>query len=674
MIENIQHKLLWLLIYLFPIFFLPITQEYINTNKLYLLIFCVLTLLSLSLINLLIKGKTSFVIALSDLPVLLFTVATGLSVLISSPNKIEALTIPTGLGFILGLTALYFFIKSKALEKLVFEALIFSGLSVATISIILYSFPVFALQLPVNWQFLNNQDFSILGSNIHLCLFLGFVLMTLLFEFKIRVKKTSELFSSWLLLHYLFLIIIVLALIIGFSRLKSNSTLDSRITQSNVSFTTTVSPLSTSIDAAYSITANPRELMFGVGVDNYNSAFNRVKTPSYNKTSSFDLIFNQASNLLLQAMTETGLFGFITLIILVGSLIYKAVKSYFESRDGYGLYLCLICCYLLVMMFFPPSMIFLILLYLIQGVVNIKSEKKDNISLKINITRQKNLYLYFLIIIIDAVVLCGLFYFSSRGYLAEIYYKKSIDGLALNNSRIVYDNQKKAISLNPYIERFRISFSQFNLLLANNIVSSSTKKELSLSERQTITQAVQQAISEGKTAVSLNGEKASNWENLGFIYRNIIPIVNGADVWAISSYQRAIALDPVNPLLRLNLGGIFYSIKDYQNAIKEFQKASNLKSDWPNAYYNLAWTYWETGNNDRAIYYLRHTLTFLKPQSANYKKVTEELESFEKQTVDKKKTVEPVVDKASDLTLPQDINQTTIEKLDVIKEASPTAK
>ena len=80
------------------------------------------------------------------------------------------------------------------------------------------------------------------------------------------------------------------------------------------------------------------------------------------------------------------------------------------------------------------------------------------------------------------------------------------------------------------------------------------KPELSEADRQTISQAIQAAIEEAKATVTLNPQKAVNWENLASIYRNIINVAQGADSWTVSAYQRAIILGPQNPTYRVSLG------------------------------------------------------------------------------------------------------------------------
>ena len=161
-----------------------------------------------------------------------------------------------------------------------------------------------------------------------------------------------------------------------------------------------------------------------------------------------------------------------------------------------------------------------------------------------------------------------------------------------NDGREVYTNLQKAVQVNPYIEKYRNQFAQMNLLLANNIAR---KENITDDERKAAGQFVQQSIAEAKALVALNPNRASNWNTLAVIYRNIINVAQGADAWTVASYQEAIKHDPANPLLHLNLGGVFYGAKNYEGSTMAFERAVSLKPDWANAHYNYCLLYTSSG-------------------------------------------------------------------------------
>ena len=241
---------------------------------------------------------------------------------------------------------------------------------------------------------------------------------------------------------------------------------------------------------------------------------------------------------------------------------------------------------------------------------------------------------------------------SIRTYQAEILFKKSIDAISLNDGKGVYDNLLRAVQMYPQNERFRGQFAQVNLLLANNIArksqDSAAKPEntggadavgpdgktdkpastLTDQERQSVAQFIQQAISEAKALVALNPQKASSWNTLAVIYRNVINVADGAQAWTVASYQEALRRDPLNPQLLLNLGGVYYGAKTYDLSTQSFQQAVLAKPNWANAHYNLAWSLYQQGNYAQATAVMNNVLQLMDKGSQDAKLARENLKMF----------------------------------------------
>ena len=223
---------------------------------------------------------------------------------------------------------------------------------------------------------------------------------------------------------------------------------------------------------------------------------------------------------------------------------------------------------------------------------------------------------YVSLFVIGICIVSAVGYFAGKTYASEIYFKRSIDAIRTNDGREVYTNLQKAVQVNPYIEKYRNQFAQMNLLLANNIAR---KENITDDERKAAGQFVQQSIAEAKALVALNPNRASNWNTLAVIYRNIINVAQGADAWTVASYQEAIKHDPANPLLHLNLGGVFYGAKNYEGSTMAFERAVSLKPDWANAHYNYAWSLFQQGKTAQAVAVMQNVLTLLDKNSDDYK-------------------------------------------------------
>jgi tetratricopeptide (TPR) repeat protein len=660
LVFHLKSSILYLIIFLFPLFFLPITQEFYLTNKLYLLSFGLLVVVVLLVVQLFLHKKIELKRSALDVPVLIFFVVNAVSVVFSSPNKIQGvLNLGTGLLPLAALVVLYFLLTQLFKKNGLFNLFSIPILIVSAFSIIAFLNPFAKLNLPAPLLFLKTFSFNLLGDTLTTALFLGFFVVVFAISFISFPPKLNEKASPLRLLPF---VVILLAFFLNMYQVVKAQAVKTPPVSSSY-----LAPFSYTWYSAVEALKQPREAVFGVGPDNFSSVYNRVKPAEYNQTPLWNIgEVAQSRSYVLGLWAETGLLG----LLAFGLLLFVALKEILSlSEKGKSNPLLYLYGYLVAaMFFFPPSLPVLFLFFLTLATV---AHAKEQAGLTYDLQDYPLIYggagALALVLVIGATYLLG------RSYLAEWYFKKSLDGLVKNNAKIVYDNMRQAAILNPYIERFRSNFSQVNLLIANNIASKPQDK-LTDQDRQNITQAIQAAIAEAKAAVALNPQKASSWENLSIIYRNVINIAQGAEIWAISSYQRAILLDPQNPVYRLNLGGIYYSLGSYDEALKFFEQAVILKPDWANANYNFAWASYQKGNYQQAVNAIQNAITLIDPQKdrTDFEKAQTELEMFKTKLP---KQEPPATESAQPSTLTLPTPQPTLEpKIQLPKSASPEAK
>jgi len=189
-----------------------------------------------------------------------------------------------------------------------------------------------------------------------------------------------------------------------------------------------------------------------------------------------------------------------------------------------------------------------------------------------------------------------------------------------------YELQTKAIKLNSHRSNYYNTFAQTNLALAINLSNQANQRELTEEEARTIQNLVATAISATKmTTESVNPLDPVNWEVQASIYRAIRSVAQDADQWAIRALEAAIQLDPANPRLRLELGGIYYSMEDYASAASLFRQAINLKADYANAYYNFAYAAKNLEDFATAKRAFELTLSLLTPDSEEAEQVKKDI-------------------------------------------------
>lgn len=614
MLKNIKTGFLALTIFLFPLFFLTTTQDPFTTNKLYFLAAASLVLIFISTLEFITSKKIVWEKKTYDYPILAFIIAIIISIVLTSPNKISALlNVNLGLIKILPLAVIYYYL-SRNKSQLVHKAFYFSAVVVSLISLVFVFQPLKNVNLPPSLQILKIANFTPLSNYLELAIYLGFMIVWEISQ--IINKKRDE--NNKNVSKFSFLVINIIAF--GVAVFLLVSPLKNQQSIFNILFY----PFRIAWYAAVEIIKNPLSAFFGVGVDNFSAIFTRVKDVGYNQSGFWQMnYFTISRSLLLHVFTETGLLGLATFLWPI-ILVFKKTKT-----KQSPLFLLTIYC-IVIAIFLPPALTSIYIIFMLFGLAG---QEEHNTNPHVTDLKSE-IPLILILSILSCAFLGAGGYFVGRAYSAELYYQKSASGVTLNNMNIVYDNLKNALIINPYSERYATDFSLVNLQYAMNLIASKNEKKEKLTdqERTSITQAIQQAILEAKRVVELNPNKAANWENLAIVYKNIINIAQDADVWTVSAYQRAIVADPQNPIYRINLGGVYYSLNNYEEATKLFEQAISLKPDWANAYYNVAWSNYQQNNLSKAVNAMENTIKLLDPNKdkSDLERAKADLDTFNK--------------------------------------------
>ena len=117
------------------------------------------------------------------------------------------------------------------------------------------------------------------------------------------------------------------------------------------------------------------------------------------------------------------------------------------------------------------------------------------------------------------------------------------------------------------------------------------------------------AITSYQKAIALNPEFAEALNGLGLTQSSL-----GENNTAIISLKKAIALKPHYPEAFNNLGNCYSDLNNTEEAILNYKKALSIKTDYMEVYFNLGNLFKETGHFNEAIKYYQITLD-LNPNS-----------------------------------------------------------
>ena len=627
-LEKIENYIIYGVALFVPIAVLSSFPNPYTTIKLIVLTISVALILGLKVARMIISGSLELSVSKYDLAVLILVVAYILSTILRIPNKMEAIFLP-GTTTIIVTAALFFFLANRLREKEKDILAMFTygaGLIISLASILAVTGII--EKLTMFPQYVRTITFTPVGGNLPAAIFLA-VIIPLGLGYVLTEKDTIKK-AFWTVS----LAVITLGLLANIYNMLPGKPTSPKFAPYDVSWGIAIDTLK----------ASP---ILGAGPANYLTAFNLYRPLSYNQSDLWAIKFTQARDVYLTTLTETGFLGIAAMILLVLA-VYRAAKAEIKENRlvgwGVGSNMKLVSLVLILTAFlFFASTPSLILLLFILLVLN---SKTSDVKLNLSTTQEGSSTKAqaatripaFLVAIPVVALIVAYAFFGTKMVNAEYTFGKSLSALAGNDGGLSYDLMVKAINTNSTVDRYHASFSQLNFALANSVAQppqqvegeEATQPELSEEQRNTIAQLVQQSIEEAKATVALNLPRSGNWKLLADTYRAIIPFAEGADEFAIQSYNQAIALDPVNPNLRLDLGGVFYSLGNYEAAIEAFRLAVVAKPDLANSHYNLAVAYRENGDYALAAEQMALTLSLVDRDSPDFevaKKTLEEIEA-----------------------------------------------
>lgn len=651
LLKEAEKYTIYVTLFLLPLVFLPSFFNPFTTAKVIVLVIGVAIALVLWLARIVYTGSFEFNQGSFDFPVFLLIVVYLLSGIYTTPNKIEAFFLPgTATLFVAG-GLLYFLVnqlEDEAKNKIGY-IILGSSLVVGLI----YMLAVIGLFQNGGFpDFMKTRSFTPQGALLPTAIMF---LVSIPYGIGLAVKSKGQ---TQRVLAASATVLVAVALLIAVFNMISD--------RNNFRLASFDSSLSITFDSL------KNSAILGIGPSNYITAYSRFRPISSNVGDDWSIRYTQARNFYFTSITETGFAGTFALILLL-IVLFKMFNSEVKVREiqklplvdmnVLGLALLFV-----VFIFFPATAPEIVILMFTALALATKSKKfKFGVAALAQQVHMggdsKTSKLPALIVITPILVgIAYLMIIGAKVVSAERDYKVAIDHLTKNEGTQAYETLQKAINTNPYVDRYHATYSQINFLLANAVAK---KKDLSDADKQTITKLVEQSIREAKATVALNATRSGNWEILGNTYRNVMPLSKDASNFAIQSYSQAVVLDPLNPNLRISLGGIWYAIKNYDVAVDTFKLAVLSKPDHANARYNLASAYRENGQVDKAIAELKAVLTLVKSDSKDYETAKKELDALES----KKTSTKPA--EGENLTVPPTAQPAINPQIKLPAEAAP---
>ncbi len=578
-VKLIDKYLLLILFFVYPLFFLSFYSNSPETSRLLLLSLFTATILIVKLIKTFFQKGIKMNLSALDLFILGIASIYILLGIFASPSKMDAFFLPGTSSFIFLGAIIYFFAnqldnkdKDDVSKVIVLSSTIFSILQIlAFTGLIKNNYANFG-------NLINSFSYTIVTLSISV------------FEI---IKNKNVIYKIF------FNITSLIIFISAFTNLYA--ILPGKVT----------SPLLPNIKVSWSVAVDSlkERPLIGVGPTNFVSSYDRFRPVISNSYANWNSRFLVGSNTFLTVTAEVGIIG----ILLFLSIFIFSLKNILELNP----YNAAILIAFIISFLYPYSPAFFPIIFLLFAL--------NNKTKEVGGTFNSNIPLVVMTIPLFLLIFASMYYVY-KAFYAEYLFEQTARYISQNEAIKTYDSINKTVNANPFVDRYHLQSAEINIRLAQSL---STKKDITEEDKKTLTQLIQQSIQEAKAAISINPNKSTSWENMGDIYVNISPFIKDVDKFAIQSYGQAIFLNPINPILRIKLGGIYLAQGNYKDAIKIFELAVLAKPDFANSHFNLAMAYKGDNQIDKAKEQMNLVLKLVDANTNDYQTAISELKKLE---------------------------------------------
>jgi len=638
-LDTITVAIISIALILFPVLFFINTTDFFVFPKQLFIVFVVLLLAVLWGIKMVVQKKLILVSNPFSLPILIFAAAVLVSSLFSRNLYDSVLqTVPLLCGLLLFFVIVNI-IRDKRSFNFALSSLIIGGAAASLISI-LYNFKIYFLPIPV----IQTALFTTFGSQIQQLLYMvplfvlsfSYLLKNLGFP-KLKLSNVSLQKDQSFIIHLIVSVIVgagIVLLVVQIATAAQKPIVLPYIYGFQIAFA------SLSQDAARFIMS----LLFGSGYGTFQTDFTRFRLPSFNlEQNLWNLSFSYSSSYVLELVATTGLAGIISYLFIV----ITAIKM--RTIDKNPIFSAIIIAFVLSFLL-PFAYVVVVLIFVLLAFYTVFLHLEDDkrvgettlsiVALKKGIfsfesgeggRREETVILPAVVLGIILAITVFVWFYSFKLFTSDIHFSQSLQQANLNNGQKTYDLQTKALQEFPYRSDYHRIFSQVNLALAGSLVSSIPQGATAAPQlQQNVVTLLQQSIGSARNAITISPLTSLNWQNLAQVYRNLINVGQNAEQFSIASMNQAITLDPSNPQLYIQLGGIYYQLNQFEPAQNQFQLAVNLKRDFINGYYNLGHAFESKNDLQNALAAYQIVKQLSVGNKENLDKINGEIDALQK--------------------------------------------
>ena len=651
--------LLWSVIFLLPLFFMPNTPSALELNKQVLLVGLVGVAFLVWVGSMAIKSQIKFRANFIFIPVFVFLIVMGISTIFADyPAQSlwgffggEARSFITLVFFVAFFVLFVNSIKSKKDILVTLYVILISGFLAVTFGLLqLWGKYI----LPIDGT--HNIFFNSIGSmylfgvytSILFLLSLNMIIYTKKIIMKILLGIITLFFFATLTIVSLKIIWIIL--IISISLILGRLTIGNNGTKSSIN---SIIPmiflvlallmvlqkqplikkqlpvevlLTHKSSASIAWSAIKTDFLLGSGPSNYINVYRKFRPTNLGNFWSTN--FNTSSSYFLTLVSTVGALGalsFLALIVLGVKYMFRGIFSQDDEISMLGVGIGSIWILITLSLLFYVINITILFMWwvslsLLVSILafNPKTELRD-FSTGSNSEKPSLLFSFVFVLVIIGVIVA--LYTQGQKYVAAIHFNKALiaDAKGKNIDDVVKEiNSAVDLDMNKdlyYRNRSLAFFAMANKRIAEK------GKDFNAEDAAYVSELIKEALRDANTAKELNPNDVDNQMALVRVYESLLPTMEGAGDKAVEFANEAVKDDPNNPAVYQKLATIYVTMADLESlknksadkkelpekakeylvsAKKNVDKAIDLKSDFLPARLLLVGIFDREGNSDEA--------------------------------------------------------------------------
>ena len=348
--------------------------------------------------------------------------------------------------------------------------------------------------------------------------------------------------------------------------------------------------------------------ILGSGPATFELQWPKYRPQSILTTTFWNNDFRYGFGFIPSFLTTTGILGILTWLFFFVMLIFYSVKAFLnkpkDSNDRFVLFSSFIGTITLwvITIFYLPSATLIALTFLFTGIYIVSLSNLGLLKTKkiTAVEEGKGAMIFTLISIalIIFVILVG--YKMSTKFVAQVYFQKSVSQLTqpLDGSNIEA-NILRAAKLDPTDTYFK-SAAQINAAkLEGLVVAANNGEDISREEARLLVNTV---IANYNQAIEYAPGNYNNYLGLANFYRSLVLLgTEGVYDLSKSSYGRALELKPDNPLIYLEAARLELLNQNNDLAMLTIEKALELKPNYSDAAFFVAQLEINRGRANQAL-------------------------------------------------------------------------